>query len=282
MACASLFDAGELSFFGDLAALADRRAFLAYLAPWRKREWVVYAKRPFAGPEQVLAYLARYTHRVAIGNSRLVELTEDHVAFRWKDYRAKGRAKHKVMRLAGRRVHAPFPDARAAGRLPSHPPLRPLRQRPSGREPCALPRAACRGRRYRRCRSGKPARADQNPQAPPTPQRCPCCGGRMAIIESFESASVRARPDREVSTAHDAGAVAIVTIATRATLSARTASAPASSRFRAIDGETTFVGVHCRRTCAARAPSCLSLPADGSSVLTPPARRRPRRRLKSP
>jgi transposase len=86
------------SFFGDLAGLADRNAFLAYLAPWRKREWVVYAKRPFAGPEQVLAYLSRYTHRVAIANSRLVELTEEHVAFRWKDYRAKGRA--KLMRLS--------------------------------------------------------------------------------------------------------------------------------------------------------------------------------------
>ena len=60
----------------------------------------MYAKQPFAGPEQVLAYLARYTHRVAIGNSRLVELTDEHVSFRWKDYRAKGRSKAKIMRLS--------------------------------------------------------------------------------------------------------------------------------------------------------------------------------------
>ena len=97
---AAAFDAGELQFFGELAALKERGAFLAYLAPCRKREWVVYAKQPFAGPAQVLAYLARYTHRVAIGNSRLVELTDEHVGFRWKDYRANGRSKSKVMTLA--------------------------------------------------------------------------------------------------------------------------------------------------------------------------------------
>jgi len=78
------FDRGELQFFGELAGLKERDEFTAYLAPDRKREWVVYAKKPFAGPAQVLAYLARYTHRVAIGNSRLVELTDEHVRFRWK------------------------------------------------------------------------------------------------------------------------------------------------------------------------------------------------------
>ena len=75
--------AGELRFFGDLAGLDVTSAFRAYLAPLRKTEWVVYAKRPFAGPAQVLAYLARYTHRVAIGNSRLVALGDNHVSFRW-------------------------------------------------------------------------------------------------------------------------------------------------------------------------------------------------------
>ena len=94
------FDAGELQFFSDLVALKDREAFKAYLAPLRTREWVVYAKRPFAGPKQVLAYLARYTHRVAIGNSRLLELTDEHVSFRWKDYRENGDHKNKVMKLA--------------------------------------------------------------------------------------------------------------------------------------------------------------------------------------
>jgi hypothetical protein len=94
------FDAGELQFFGELARLKEREAFLAYLAPERAREWVVFAKQPFAGPAQVLAYLARYTHRVAIGNSRLVELTDVHVRFRWKDYRVHDRSKSKTMTLA--------------------------------------------------------------------------------------------------------------------------------------------------------------------------------------
>ena len=79
----------QLQFFTDLVALRDREAFKAYLAPLRAREWVVYAKRPFAGPKQVLAYLARYTHRVAIANSRLLPLSDEHVSFRWKDYREK-------------------------------------------------------------------------------------------------------------------------------------------------------------------------------------------------
>jgi hypothetical protein len=94
------FDAGELQFFSELASLKDRGVFMAHLAPYRTREWVVFAKQPFVGPAQVLAYLARYTHRVAIGNSRLVELTDEHVRFRWKDYRANDRSKNKVMTLA--------------------------------------------------------------------------------------------------------------------------------------------------------------------------------------
>jgi len=97
---AAAFDTGELQFFSNLVALRDREAFEAYLAPLRTREWVVYAKRPFAGPKQVLAYLARYTHRVAIGNTRLLELTDEHVSFRWKDYRENGDHKNKVMKLA--------------------------------------------------------------------------------------------------------------------------------------------------------------------------------------
>lgn len=81
-------------------ALADGDAFAAYLAPLHKVEWVVYAKRPFAGPEAVLAYLSRYTHRVAIANSRLIACDDNGVTFRWKDYRAKGRERHKFMTLA--------------------------------------------------------------------------------------------------------------------------------------------------------------------------------------
>ena len=91
--------AGELSFFGEHAPLADAAAFADWLAPLQKCEWVVYAKRPFAGPEAVLAYLSRYTHRVAISNSRLLALEEGRVTFRWKDYRAKGRTRYKTMTL---------------------------------------------------------------------------------------------------------------------------------------------------------------------------------------
>ena len=94
-------------------------------------EWVVYAKRPFAGPEAVLAYLSRYTHRVAISNQRLLALDERGVTFRWKDYRAKGKTRYKTMTLGCRRVHAPLPAARAAQRLSSHPPLRAARQCPT-------------------------------------------------------------------------------------------------------------------------------------------------------
>jgi hypothetical protein len=144
---------------------------------------VVYAKRPFAGPEQVLAYLARYTHRVAIGNSRLVELTDDHVAFRWKDYRAKDRAKNKVMRL---------PAGEFIRRFLMH----------------VLPDGFHRIRHYglfanghraenlARCRallvdgSSMPEReaasVDQRRSSDADAARCPCCGGRMAIVESFE------------------------------------------------------------------------------------------------
>jgi hypothetical protein len=90
---------GRLQFFGEHASLADAAAFARWLAPLRQCEWVVYAKRPFAGPEAVLAYLSRYTHRVAISNSRLIALDERGVTFRWKDYRDKGRTRHKTMTL---------------------------------------------------------------------------------------------------------------------------------------------------------------------------------------
>lgn len=94
-----LHDRSQLKFFGEHAQLADARAFKAWLAPLRKTEWVVYAKRPFAGPQAVLAYLSRYTHRVAISNSRLLAMDERGVSFRWKDYRAEGKTRYKAMTL---------------------------------------------------------------------------------------------------------------------------------------------------------------------------------------
>ena len=93
-------DAGHLQFFGDHVRLADKAAFEAYLAPLREIDWVVYAKEPFAGPEEVLRYLSRYTHRIAISNRRLVAADENGVTFKYKDYRIEGPARYKTMTLA--------------------------------------------------------------------------------------------------------------------------------------------------------------------------------------
>lgn len=91
---------GDLAFFGDLAGLAHADTFAAWFAPLRKSEWVVYGKPPFGGPKAVLAYLSRYTHRVAISNSRLISANAETVTFRWKDHRIKNGDRQKVMRLA--------------------------------------------------------------------------------------------------------------------------------------------------------------------------------------
>src|SRR5437588_10148506 len=89
--------AGRLAFFGEIKGLGRRQAFTAHLAPLHKKNWFVYAKPPFAGPEAVLAYLARYTHRVAISNSRLIALDEQGVRFRYKDYRRDGRMRFRTI-----------------------------------------------------------------------------------------------------------------------------------------------------------------------------------------
>jgi len=91
--------AGQLKFFGEHIDLSDVDAFADWLTPLRQCEWIVYAKRPFAGPEAVLAYLSRYTHRVAISNRRLIACDDRGVSFRWKDYRAHGSTRHKTMTL---------------------------------------------------------------------------------------------------------------------------------------------------------------------------------------
>src|SRR5262249_55532791 len=92
--------AGRLQFFGDLVPLADKTAFDQYLKPLRNIDWVVYAKEPFAGPRQVLRYLSRYTHRVAISNRRLISADANGIAFRYKDYRIDGPDRYKTMTLA--------------------------------------------------------------------------------------------------------------------------------------------------------------------------------------
>jgi hypothetical protein len=123
-------------------------AFAAVLAPLRKKNWFVYAKPPFAGPGAVLAYLSRYTHRVAISNSRLIALDEAGVTFRCKDYRRNGRERYRTMTLEPGEFMRRFPDPRAADGLP-HPPLRAARQRrPQGQHrtcPRTSRRAAARG-----------------------------------------------------------------------------------------------------------------------------------------
>jgi Putative transposase/Transposase zinc-binding domain len=187
-----LFEAGRLCFFNDLAGLADRSAFLAQLAPLRKREWVVYAKRPFAGPEQVLAYLARYTHRVAISNSRLVEMTDEHIAFRWKDYREKGRSRSKKMALAAGEFIRRFllhilPDGFCRIR---HYGLFANGHRASK---LALCRQLLGATRSRGEQTASAADADQMAMPGDVPP-CPCCGGRMKLVESFEGSLSRPHP----------------------------------------------------------------------------------------
>ncbi len=172
----------RLAFFGDHAALVDRAAFTAFLAPMRKTEWVVYAKQPFGGPQSVLAYLSRYTHRVAISNRRLIAADETGVTFKWKDYRIEGPARYKTMTL---------PTNEFIRRFLIH----------------VLPKGFHRIRHYGLLASGNRAaniaRARELLAAPAPPKEpkssdaaainepcvlsspCPCCGGRMIIIETF-------------------------------------------------------------------------------------------------
>ncbi|MBV9723839.1 MAG: IS91 family transposase [Gammaproteobacteria bacterium] len=174
--------AGQLQFFGNHARLAERKAFKAYLAPLRKADWVVYAKEPFAGPEQVLRYLSRYTHRIAISNRRLVSVGENGVSFKYKDYRVEGPGRFKKMTLAADEF---------IRRFLIH----------------VLPKGFHRIRHYGLLASGSRAaniaRARELLAVPPRPpepepceaatldeprllQRpCPCCGGRLIIIETF-------------------------------------------------------------------------------------------------
>jgi hypothetical protein len=176
--------AGELRFFGKHAPLTNRQAFAAYLAPLRNSEWVVYSKRPFGGPEQVLRYLARYTHRVAISNRRLIAGDDKAITFKWKDYRVEGPERYnKVMTLATHEfirrflmhvLPAGFHRIRYYGLLASG---RRADNIARARELLAMPLLPI--------DAIKAASTDVNePQKPEQP--CPCCGGRMIIIETFQ------------------------------------------------------------------------------------------------
>jgi len=176
-------DAGRLQFFGDHARLADKAAFEAYLAPLRAIDWVVYAKEPFAGPRQVLRYLSRYTHRIAISNRRLVAADETDVTFKYKDYRIEGPARYRTMTLATdefiRRflIHVlpkGFHRIRHYGLLATTTRAANIAH---ARELLAVPS------RPKQPETPETAAADQ-PRVLPRP--CPCCGGRMIVIETFE------------------------------------------------------------------------------------------------
>ena len=188
----ALYDGGKLGFFGSMAHLTDRRAFQRHLSPVRKKRWVVYAKPPFAGPEAVLAYLARYTHRVAISNSRITSFNDDGVTFRYKDYRRGGADRQQVMTLSRRRVHPSLPAPRHAARVPSDPSLRAARRRDPQGPSRARPPTAC-GRTNRLKNDTSVDRPDPRPL-------CPCCGGHMVIIETFERSHQPRAPPSVVST----------------------------------------------------------------------------------
>jgi hypothetical protein len=176
---------GRLQFFGNLAPLADKKTFKRLLAPLRRIDWVVYCKDPFGGPEQVLRYLSRYTHRVAISNRRLIAADDGGVSFRWKDYRIEGPERWKTMTLS---------PAEFIRRFLIH----------------VLPKGFHRIRHYGLFANGNRAEsiartrellavappapkpepgkaAADEPRVLPTP--CPCCGGRMHVIEVFARGS---------------------------------------------------------------------------------------------
>ena len=172
-----LHQAGKLAFYGALADLADQRAFLRHLAPVRKKRWVVYAKPPFAGPEAVLAYLSRYTHRVAISNRRLISFDERGVTFRYKDYRRSGAERQQVMTLDAHEFMRRF--------LLHVLPRGFHRIRHYGLLASATRKASLARARELLAVAPPPEPAEaEEPPAPLPP--CPCCGGRMRIIDTFE------------------------------------------------------------------------------------------------
>ncbi|MBB5539726.1 transposase [Rhizobium giardinii] len=179
------YDLGQLRFFGDIANLADPVAFNRTLKAARRIDWVVYAKPPFAGPRQVLAYLGRYTHRIAISNSRLVSIDGDRVSFRWKDYRTGGRQKVMILdahefirRFLLHTVPDGFHRIRHYGLLAN------------GHRQLKLDQ----------CRSllnvPPPEQPAKEPDAKPPPLAhcCPCCGGAMTIIGAWIPTQPVCRP----------------------------------------------------------------------------------------
>jgi predicted Zn-ribbon and HTH transcriptional regulator len=182
--------AGKLQFFGSHAALTERKAFAAYLAPLRRRKWHVYCKAPFAGPEAMLAYLSRYTHRVAISNSRLIAFDRNGVTFKYKDYRADGSARSKRMTLTPHEfirrflIHVlpkGFHRIRHFGLFARAACINNIAR---ARELLAVPKP-----------QAQHADGDATDRQPVISSPCPCCGGQMVIIETFGRGSTpRHRP----------------------------------------------------------------------------------------
>ena len=191
-ALADAHTAGRLAFFGEIEGLRRRKAFAARLAPLKRKKWFVYTKPPFAGPQAVLAYLARYTHRVAISNSRLVSLDERGVTFRYKDYRRDGQARYGKMTLSAGEFIRRFL----------------LHVLPKGfhriRHYGLLASASCKANiaRARQLIADameeveRPAVHDTADPHTTTDHRppCPCCGGRMIIVEVFAPGSAPRGP----------------------------------------------------------------------------------------
>jgi hypothetical protein len=175
--------------------LNEAKAFAATLAPQRRTEWVVYAKKTFSGSQQLLAYLACYTHRVAITNARLLDVDETHVSFRWKDYRKGGSHKNKVMRIE----IAEFMRRFLLHVLPNgfHR-IRHYGLLANGHRADQL--ALCRSLLAVRSTPADCNNDDENDPGASDhgPPPCPCCGGRMAIIEIFEGSLYRPYPDHKL------------------------------------------------------------------------------------
>jgi hypothetical protein len=182
--------AGQLQFFGTYAHLADAKAFAAFLAPLRKKRWFVYSKRPFAGPKAVLAYLSRYTHRVAISNRRLIAFDGRQVTFKVKDYRIEGPGRYTTMTLSVDefirrflihvlpkgfhriRHYGLFAGSKRAETIAA------VRNLLNVAPPAAEETAAD--------ASAKAQQTSETDPAQPLARPCPCCGGRMFVIETFE------------------------------------------------------------------------------------------------
>ena len=181
---AAAHKAGRLTFFGEHAHLSDEKAFAAFLVPLKRTRWFVYSKRPFAGPKAVLAYLARYTHRVAISNSRLIAADTESVTFRVKDYRVEGPGRYTTMTLGTHEfirrflIHVlpkGFHRIRHYGLLAGG----------ARDESIAHARTLLEAASITDHPEDEAAADDATTSALATP--CPCCGGRMIVIETFDA-----------------------------------------------------------------------------------------------